>query len=372
MVAVEKDIVIITGTRPEIIKMAPIIKQLKKEDIDFLFIHTGQHYDYEMSLAFIEMLQLPKPSESFRLENTTTTARVGEMMIKLEKILAKQRRKPRIMLVQGDTNSMLAAGLTAVKLGIKLGHVEAGLRSYDWRMPEEHNRRMIDHISNYLFAPTEISKKNLLEEHVWGEIFVTGNTVIDAVNLFIDEALSIENTVMEKVNFIEYGLVTFHRAENVDDPQTLRNFVKILQKSSIPLVYPMHPRTRKRLEEYGLMGEVKRIDHLQLLPPQGYFEMLVLMKNSKIILTDSGGLQEEATHPKIRKPVIVLRNSTERPEAVAHGFARVVGVNPVVVLTELEKAISEEIKLPEFSPFGDGKAARRIVEIIRSKLEMLE
>lgn len=363
-------IVVVVGTRPEIIKMAPVVKELERRGVDFVFVHTGQHYDYEMSKIFIDQLELPKPHESFMLENSNPAAQIGEMMIKLEKALEKYGgRRLRVMLIQGDTNSMLAAGLTALKLGIRIGHVEAGLRSYDWRMPEEHNRRMIDHVSHYLFAPTELAKKNLVEEHVWGEIFVTGNTVIDAIDTYFDRVKEVEPKVLENVKFNEYALVTFHRAENVDNPQVLRDFIRILKKSSIPIVFPVHPRTRKRLQEFGLWGEVEELQHVQLIPPQGYFEFLALMKNCRVVMTDSGGLQEEATHPKIRKPVLVLRMSTERPEAVIHGFARVVGTNPVVVLAELEKILSEEVKLPEKSPFGDGKAATRIADVVVSRLE---
>jgi UDP-N-acetylglucosamine 2-epimerase (non-hydrolysing) len=364
-------IVAVVGTRPEIIKMAPIVKELEKRGVEFTFIHTGQHYDYEMSQVFIEKLDLPKPHESFVLESSNPAAQVGEMMIKLEKALERfWSRKPKVMLIQGDTNTMLATGLTALKLGIEIGHVEAGLRSFDWRMPEEHNRRMIDHVSHYLFAPTEIAKRNLLEEHVWGEIFVTGNTVIDAVDMYFDRVKEAEKKVLEQVKFSEYALVTFHRAENVDDTHVLKDFMRILKKSPIPIVFPIHPRTKKRLREYGMWNEVESIQHLQLLPPQGYFEFLALMKNCKVIMTDSGGLQEEATHSRIRKLVLVLRNSTERPEAIVHGFARVVGINPIIVLAELEKFLNEGIRLPEYSPFGDGKAAIRIVDIVMSKLEM--
>ena len=361
-------LMVVVGTRPEIIKMAPVIKELEKRGADFVFIHTGQHYDYEMSKIFLEELNLPKPNESFALENSNPAAQMGEMMIKLEKALEKYR-KPRIMLIQGDTNSMLAAGLTALKLGIRVGHVEAGLRSYDWRMPEEHNRRMIDHVSHYLFAPTEIAKRNLIEENVWGEIFVTGNTVIDAVDMYFDKVKEVEDKVLQQLKFEEYVLVTFHRSENVDNSQVLRDFVRILKKCQLPIVFPIHPRTTKRLREYGLWNEVKDINHLQILTPKGYFEFLALMNNCKVIMTDSGGLQEEATHPKIRKPVLVLRTSTERPEATIQGFARVVGTNPVVALAELEKILHEDLKLPEQSPFGDGKASMRIVDIILSRLE---
>jgi UDP-N-acetylglucosamine 2-epimerase (non-hydrolysing) len=363
-------IVIVVGTRPEIIKMAPVIKELERRGVEFTFIHTGQHFDYEMSQIFINELGLPKPDESFILGNNDPASQIGEMMIKLDRSLERHKgRRHKIMLIQGDTNTMLAAGLTALKLGIKIGHVEAGLRSFDWRMPEEHNRRMIDHVSHYLFAPTEISRRNLLEEHVWGEIFVTGNTVIDAVDIYFDKIRDVEEKVTQQIRFERYALVTFHRAENVDNLHILRDFIRILRKSPIPIVFPIHPRTRKRSQEYGLWNEIEEIKHLQIIPPQGYFEFLTLMKNSTVIMTDSGGLQEEATHPKIRKPVLVLRNSTERPEAVMHGFAKVVGVNPVVVLTELEKILSNEIRLPEYSPFGDGKASIRITDITLSRLE---
>jgi len=208
-----------------------------------------------------------------------------------------------------------------------------------------------------------------LEEHVWGEIFVTGNTVIDAVDMYFDRIEAVEEKVVQQLRFDEYVLVTFHRAENVDDPQVLRDFVRVLRGSPMPIVFPVHPRTRRRLQEYGLMGEVERLDNVQLLPPQGYFEFLALMRNCRVVMTDSGGLQEEATHPRIRKPVLVLRNSTERPEAVMQGFARVVGVNPVIVLAELEKTLNSGVELPGVSPFGDGRAAVRSVESVLSRLE---
>ena len=363
------DILLVTGTRPEIIKMAPIIKQLQHSQMSFNFVHTGQHFDYEMSKVFIDQLELPKPDASFILKGCSPASQIGEMMVKLGKVIESLDGKPHIMLVQGDTNSMLAAGLTAVKMSIKLGHVEAGLRSYDWRMPEEHNRRMIDHVSDLLFAPTEFAAKNLREEHVHGEIYVTGNTVIDAINIYFKKVHDVEDKVLSTIPFEEYGLVTFHRCENVDNPATLREFVMLMEKSPIPLVYPIHPRTKKRLHEFGLWSRLSSIPHLHITPPQGYFEFLALMKNARILLTDSGGLQEEATHPKIRKPVLLMRTSTERPEAVKAGFVKVVGVNHLLVLEELKKILETPPNLPKKSPFGDGKAAIRILRIIKSKLQ---
>jgi len=212
-----------------------------------------------MNKIFVEELALPRPNEGFALENTNPVAQIGEMMIKLKKALERYRgRKPRIMLIQGDINSMLASGLTAIKLSMRIGHVEAGLRSYDWRMPVEHNRRMIDHVSHYLFAPTELAKRNLIEEHKWGEIFVTDNRVVDAIDMYFDKVKEVEAKVMEQIKFSEYTLVTFHRVENVDNPRTLRDFVRMLKKSPIPIVLSIHPRTRKRLQKFGFWNEVEQ------------------------------------------------------------------------------------------------------------------
>ncbi|MEM1646366.1 MAG: UDP-N-acetylglucosamine 2-epimerase, partial [Ignisphaera sp.] len=198
-------VLVFTGTRPEIIKMAPVLKELEKRGVDFLYVHTGQHYDYEMSLRFIEELELPRPHFEFKLENSSPAAQIGEIMIRVERAIGSAK-KLEIALVQGDTNSVLAAALTALRLNIKVGHVEAGLRSYDWRMPEEHNRRMVDHISDYLFAPTELAKRNLEEEKVLGQVYVTGNTVIDALDMYFSKVAEVEEEVLSKVKFSEYVL----------------------------------------------------------------------------------------------------------------------------------------------------------------------
>ncbi len=359
---------IFTGTRPEIIKTAPVLLELVRRGIDFIYIHTGQHYEYEISRRFIDELGLPEPHVEFALNNSRPASQMGEIMIRVEKAFGELKKKPRVTLVQGDTNSVLAASLASLRFGIRIGHIEAGLRSYDWRMPEEHNRRMVDHISDYLFAPTELAKRNLEEERVLGQIYVTGNTVIDAIDLYFDRVAEVENNVLEKVKYDEFALATFHRAENVDDPKNLKSFVEVLRRFPIPIVYPIHPRTKKRLEEYGLLNTVKSLRNVQLLPPMGYFEFLALMKNCRFIMTDSGGIQEEATHPAIRKPVLVLRSSTERPEAVQAGFARIVGLNPNVILAESERLIASYPSLPDKSPFGDGKAAKKIIDLIEKDL----
>jgi UDP-N-acetylglucosamine 2-epimerase (non-hydrolysing) len=247
-----------------------------------------------------------------------------------------------------------------------VGHVEAGLRSFDLRMPEEHNRRLTDHLSTFLFAPTERAKANLKKESVWGKIYVTGNTVIDAViqHLPIAERKS---EILKKIRFEKFALATAHRAENVDDEAVLRTFMEVFASSPVPVVYPMHPRTKKRLRQNKMYTQISKRGNVQILPPLGYLDFLVLMKKSKLIITDSGGIQEEATAPSIRKPVLVIRLSTERPEAVETGFATVVGIEKNEILASMETALARRKELPRASPFGDGTAAEKIVDIIQKE-----
>jgi len=304
---------------------------------------------------------LPRPDHSFKLEKDTPAGQIGEIMVKLERILGRSGAK--LLLIQGDTNSMLAAALTGVKLGLEIGHVESGLRSYDWRMPEEHNRRMVDHVSELLFAPTRKAEMNLMEEHVQGKAYVTGNTVIDTLNQYLPTATK-ESRIIDQIEFNDYALVTVHRAENVDDPTILRNLVQSFIRSPTPIVFPVHPRTEKRLRRQDLYRKLASSKNIQMLPAVGYFDMLMLMKSAKLVMTDSGGLQEEATAPSIRKPVLVLRLSTERPEAVEAGFAKVVGVETARILKALRNTLDRPPRLPDKSPFGDGRAAERIVKIV--------
>jgi len=286
-------------------------------------------------------------------------------MTLIERVIKKT--EPKIVLVEGDTNGVLASALAAVKLNVPVGHVEAGLRSYDLRMPEEHNRRLVDHVSTYLFAPTENTRKNLEKESVWGKISVTGNTVIDAVIQHLPMAERKSN-ILDEVRFKQFAIVTAHRAENVDDPVVLKNFVETFVDAPLPIVYPVHPRARKRLRRQRLWRKLSSSSNVQLLSPLGYFDFLVLMKRCEMLLTDSGGIQEEATAPPIRKPVLVIRLSTERQEAVEAGFAKVVGVEKEGILTAMENALKMRGKLPETSPYGDGKAAKKIVEILMKEV----
>lgn len=356
---------IVVGTRPEIIKMAPVVRALKERSLPYVFVHCGQHYDYNMSQQFIEELELPAPNFGFKVRAYSPGLQTGRIMTLIERVIKKA--EPKIVLVEGDTNGVLASAIAAVKLNVPVGHVEAGLRSYDLRMPEEHNRRLVDHVSTYLFAPTENTRKNLEKESVWGKICVTGNTVIDAVIQHLPMAER-KSSILDEVRFKQFALVTAHRAENVDDPVVLKNFVETFVEAPLPIVYPVHPRARKRLRRQRLWRKLASSSNVQLLSPLGYFDFLVLMKRCEMLLTDSGGIQEEATAPPIRKPVLVIRLSTERQEAVEAGFAKVVGVEKEGVLVAIENALKMRGKLPETSPYGDGKAAKKIVEILMKEV----
>lgn len=357
-----KPVIIIAGTRPEIIKMAPIIRALKKAKVPSVFVHCGQHYDYNMAQQFIENLELPTPDYSFKIEASSPGAQTAEIMLKTDQLLEKV--EPSILLVEGDTNSVLAAALAANKRFISIGHVEAGLRSFDFRMPEEYNRRLTDHMSEFLFAPTERARTNLIKESVWGKIYVTGNTAIDAVMQHLPIAAK-KSEIMSKIPFKTFALATAHRAENVDNVSVLESFIEVFSKSPIPIVYPMHPRTKKRLEENNMLPQMEALKNVLILPPLGYLDFLVLMKNCKLIITDSGGIQEEATAPAIRKPVLVMRLSTERPEASEAGFAKIVGTDSKKILTAIQDVVKNEVELPHASPFGDGFAAEKTVDVIK-------
>jgi len=365
IVRMMKTVMVVVGTRPEIIKMAPVLRALRSRKIPLIFTYCGQHYDYNMSQQFIEELDLQAPDYRYKVRAYSQGAQTARILNFMEQLLKKTL--PGLVLVEGDTNGVLATALAGVKLGIPIGHVEAGLRSFDLRMPEEYNRRLTDHMSTYLFAPTETAKKNLKQENVWGKICVTGNTVIDSViqHLPIAERKS---KILENIRFNRFALATAHRAENVDDFAVLRNFMEAFAEAPLPVVYPMHPRTKKKLRQNRFYSRIRGSDNLEILPPLGYLDFLVLMSKCEMIVTDSGGIQEEATAPCMRKPVVVMRLSTERPEAVAAGFAEVVGVEKQQILEAMERTLNRSKKLPEKSPYGDGNAAENIVGVIKEEL----
>jgi len=353
---------ILMGTRPEIIKLSPIINKLSKKSTTIIF--TGQHYDYDMSLQFIKNLGIRAPDYKMKLkklQNTTTdrATQSGEIIINLAKIISKI--DPDTVVVQGDTNTVLASAITSIKCGIPVCHVEAGLRSYDWRMPEEHNRIAVDHISEFLFAPTKYNKKTLTEEKVHGKIFVTGNTSIDAV---CDNIKKIDRLKSISIDSNDFALLTLHRGENVDESSTLSKIIKAIIQSNTKMVFPLHPRTLKRLKQFGLFDKIKNSKNITLLPPVGYFDMLYLMKKCNLIISDSGGIQEEATAPPIRKKVLVLRNSTERIEAVNDGFSEIIGTNPINIVSSIRKNFNNPIKIRK-TPYGQGKTSDKIIQVLK-------
>ncbi|MEE9197530.1 MAG: UDP-N-acetylglucosamine 2-epimerase (non-hydrolyzing) [bacterium] len=359
-------ITVVVGTRPEIVKMAPVLAALREDGTPFSLVHTGQHYDREMSEVFLEELDVGKPDVFLDVGSGTHAKQTAEALLRLEEPLAGER--PDLVLVEGDTNTVLAAALSAVKLQIDVAHVEAGPRSYDPRMPEEQNRRLVDHLSSFLFAPSEQCQANLRRESVWGQVFVTGNPVIDACLKFLPLAER-KSKALDRIRAEEFGLATAHRAENVDDPRTLKEIVRIFTSSPVPVVFPLHPRTRDRLKEFGLYDALADSPNVEIIPPQGYFDFLLLMKHARFILTDSGGIQQEATAPNLRKKVFVLRTNTESPEAVAAGYVEILGTEAALALPRIER-FAENPKVPAgASPYGDGHSGGRIAEILKDLLE---
>ncbi len=352
---------IVLGTRPEIIKMSPVIRELERSKVDFFILHTGQHYSYNLDQVFFDQLGLPQPKYSLEVGSGSHAEETGKMLIEIERVLLDE--KPDIVLVEGDTNSVLAGALAAAKLHIKVGHVEAGLRSYDKTMPEEINRILTDHLSDCLFAPTGKSREILLGEGITEEkIFVTGNTIVDAVYQHRELARRGKNRdIVDSLNLKpkEYFLVTLHRQENVDDQARFASILKGLDKVAtefhLPVVYPIHPRSRKRMTEFDLKSR-----NLILIEPVNFLSFLLLESNARLVLTDSGGVQEECCVLEI--PCVTLRDNTERPETLEVGSNILAGTTPEKILECSQIMLGRENNWR--NPFGDGKAGERIVRIV--------
>lgn len=362
-------VAIVVGTRPGIVKMSPIVHECVARGLDHFLLHTGQHYSYEMDRQFFEDLDLPAPLH--RVADGAPGAMHGEqtarMLVGIEKALLQER--PRVVLVCGDANTNLAAGLAARKLHMEVGHVEAGLRSHDWRMPEEHNRVILDHISEYLFAPTEETAQNLARDGVRGRVVVTGNTVVDA--LYHIAAKQRENDAIFKALKIEpagYLVVTVHREETTDSRACLAEVVSTLQavadEFGMPLLWPVHPRSRQRLSSLGMLADLEHGNsRFRLIEPLGYIDFIKLLSGAACCLTDSGGLQEEAC--SLRVPCVTLRNSTERPESIQVGANRLAGTGRAQVVAALRGALDSPRDWQ--NPYGDGHAAKRIIDALGAR-----
>lgn len=358
-------IAIIVGTRPEIIKMSPIIRECQSQSLNFFILHTGQHYSYRMDKVFFDDLNLPDPDYNLDVGSGNHGEQTGKMLAGIEKILLKEM--PSVILVQGDTNTVVAGALAASKLDIKVGHIEAGLRSFDRKMPEEINRIICDHISDYLFAPTQDSVNHLLKEGI-GEhkIFLTYNTITDAVFQGIEIAKQksgILNELGLKSN--EYFLVTAHRQENVDIKDRLDGIFKGLDVLSrffsSKIIFPIHPRTQKRLNDFGIQIP----ENVRIIEPLGYLDFLILEANARLIITDSGGLQEESCILKV--PCVTLRDNTERPETVTVGSNLLASTDPERILQCAKELLCVERNWD--NPYGDGFSSKRIISILRRDLE---
>jgi len=352
-------IAIILGTRPEIIKMAPVIRELGRKQADFFILHTGQHYSYYLDKVFFEQLELPQPRYNLNVGSGSHAEETGKMLVGIEKVLLKET--PDIILVEGDTNSVLAGALAAAKLYIKVGHVEAGLRSYDRNMPEEINRILADHCSDFLFAPTEKAKAILRGEGIpEDKIFVTGNTIADAVYQNLEIARASANAVNALgLKPQEYFLVTLHRQENVDNrarfASILEGLDRVVAEFETPVIYPIHPHSRKMMTKFGLQPR-----RLMLAEPVDFLSFLQLESSARLILTDSGGVQEEACILTV--PCVTLRDSTERPETLEVGSNILAGASPDTIV-ECSKAMLGRDNNWQ-NPFGDGTAGKKIVEIV--------
>ena len=355
-------IALIIGTRPEIIKCSPIIRECERLGLNFFILHTGQHYSYLLDKVFFEQLKLPLAKFNLDVGSGDHGKQTGMMLEGIEKVLQSER--PDVVLVQGDTNTVLAGAIAAVKLWIKVGHIEAGLRSYDTRMPEEINRVLADHCSNYLFAPTSKSKEILLHEGIPEEqVFVVGNTAVDAVYQNLKIAKS-QNQILTQlgINAGKYMLATSHRQENVDNKERFLGIIKGLQlvqeEFGVPLIYPIHPRARKQLEIFNI-----NTDGLTLVEPLDYLAFLNLESKAILVLSDSGGVQEETCILDV--PCVTLRENTERPETLEVGSNILAGTSPERIL-EAAKLMANR-KKGWVNPFGDGKTAQKIISILMKK-----
>ena len=336
---------IVVGARPQFIKYGPVYQALKGKGVGQLLIHTGQHYDKRMSDMFFEQLQLPKPDYNLGICDSSHSDMTGRMMIKLEEIFLAEKIDG--VLVFGDTNSTLAASLVVAKIdGLDLIHVEAGLRSYNRKMPEEINRVITDHVSNLLFCPTGVSVSNLEKEGLVDGVHLVGDVMHDATLGNVSKAPPLKS-IFKQLDFKEenYVLATVHRAENTDDPRRLAEILDYIdEQAEAPVLMPLHPRTKKRIQEFGVkLGDIHAAD------PVGYLEMITLLKNAKGIYTDSGGMQKEAYF--LRTPCVTLRDETEWVETVACGWNRLY-------------TVPEYQERTEITEYGTGNAAGKMTDIL--------
>ncbi len=361
-------IINVVGARPNFMKIAPIQRVMDAtEGIEPFLVHTGQHYDERMSKFFFDDLQLPQPDVYLNIGSASHAVQTARIMIEFEQVLLKE--KPDAVLVVGDVNSTAACSIVASKMGIKIIHVEAGLRSNDRRMPEEINRILTDSISDLLFITEQSGLDNLKREGIPDEkVHLVGNVMIDSLIFFKEKAA--QSTMLDDLGLEKqsYALITLHRPSNVDDPDVFRRLISTFQKieKELKLIFPIHPRSRKRISEFGLDEMIASMPNLKLLDPLGYLDFMNLMHNARVLLTDSGGIQEETTYLGI--PCITMRENTERPVTMEVGTNVLVGSDTDMIYEEFKKVINGRAKKGSIPPMWDGHAAERIVDIIKKEL----
>ncbi|UJL46868.1 UDP-N-acetylglucosamine 2-epimerase (non-hydrolyzing) [Virgibacillus sp. NKC19-16] len=351
----------VLGARPQFIKSCMLSKALKlNTEINEIIVHTGQHYDDNLSNVFFKQLELPKPDYFLGIGSGTHGQQTGKMLSALEKIMTSVN--PDIVLVYGDTNSTLAGGLAAAKLHIPVAHVESGLRSFNKKMPEEINRLITDHLSYCLFAPSQAAIENLRREGIVKNVYLTGDIMHDAVRYFSSIALE-KSTILQDLSLSKrnYYLVTIHRAENTDDPKRLKSILEALQQLKIDVVLPLHPRTKSRINHFNLTDSITS-PHIKIVEPLNYFDMLTIASQAERIVTDSGGLQKEAY--MLGVPCITLRDETEWIETVETGWNHLAGTNTQEIVDSVMKS-----QIPKKSPsiFGNGDTAQKIVNTLVNK-----
>ena len=349
----------IVGARPNFIKMSPVIKEIEKRKLEHKLVHTGQHYDEEMSKIFMDELKLSQ-FKNLNVGSGTQGYQTGKMLIELEKVML--RECPDIVLVSGDTNTTLAGALAAVKLHIPIAHIEAGLRSFDNRMPEEINRILTDHCSDFLFCPTETAVKNLENEGITDKkIFLAGDTMVDACFQNLEIAKRTSTAFKDYKIKNDYFFATVHRAENTDDETRLKNIVDAFVSMDTQIVFPIHPRTVKMLKGFGFFEKLENAKNVLMIDPVGYLDSLLLISRAKLILTDSGGIQKEALF--LRIPCVTLRDNTEWIETIELGGNILVGSDKNRILKGVTSMLDKELNCVK-NPFGDGKASERICKIL--------
>lgn len=365
-------IINVVGARPNFMKIAPIVAECDRSNrIESLLVHTGQHYDEKMSGLFFRELGIPEPDVNLEVGSASHAVQTAKIMKAFEPVVLEYR--PDAVLVVGDVNSTVACGLVAVKLGIKLVHVEAGLRSFDRSMPEEINRVVTDSISDFLFCTEQSGVENLLHEGVSKDkIHLVGHVMIDTLLHNLEKAR--QSTILDelssqgRIDGDGFAVLTMHRPSNVDDPVVFSRILDALEiiQQDIPILFPIHPRTRGNLVTLGLQRRIEELPRLHLLEPLGYLDFLRLTSSAKVVLTDSGGIQEETTILKV--PCITLRENTERPVTAAIGSNQIVGTNAERIITAYRNAISGNWRQPQIPPLWDGRAANRIIQVLLEQL----